>query len=248
MEAAKTIGGRIKFLRKRKGMTQGQFAAKMGITQGNLSLIENNLISASIDMLVRTSDFFDTSCEWLIRGDDYCRQRIVDQDFLSVMTTDGNISDNSDLSSQNFFKRNHLYRLPGFEETGLVLFRMNRENMTPTFNQGDVLVCMPIDNVEILKDATPVMLKLNDEMIIRRLYQNTNGDFLLKSDNERFKDIPVKKSHVNGAWKIQGVIRRINENLSTIDTSRIDGLEATLKLMQAQLNELTAGVDTEKIS
>jgi transcriptional regulator with XRE-family HTH domain len=37
-----TIGSRVRLLRKKQGLTQAALAQRVGITQGSLSLIENN--------------------------------------------------------------------------------------------------------------------------------------------------------------------------------------------------------------
>ena len=68
-------GKRIQQLRKTKGLTQEQFAAKLNISDRHLGKIERGEGTASIDLLVEvaislntTLDFFDSWRIWTLHG------------------------------------------------------------------------------------------------------------------------------------------------------------------------------------
>ena len=61
------VGLRIKTLR---GDTpQEELAAYLYIRQGQLSKIERGMAAPSIDVLIRLSDRFRKSVDWILRGD-----------------------------------------------------------------------------------------------------------------------------------------------------------------------------------
>jgi len=62
------IGERIRFLRKSMGLTQKEFAKKIGITQGYLTEVESGKKQPSEKVLKLISHTFGVSYEWLKYG------------------------------------------------------------------------------------------------------------------------------------------------------------------------------------
>lgn len=54
------LGIAIRSLRKNKGLNQGEFSTRLGISQGYLSQIENEEKTPSVEMLVKISDTLET--------------------------------------------------------------------------------------------------------------------------------------------------------------------------------------------
>ena len=65
----KTIGDRIKFHRKRLGMTQEQLAERMGVSAQAVSKWENNLSCPDISVLPELAEIFDISVDELLGKD-----------------------------------------------------------------------------------------------------------------------------------------------------------------------------------
>ena len=61
-------GKRIQQLRKTKGLTQEQFAAKLNISDRHLGKIERGEGTASIDLLVEVAISLNTTLDFLILG------------------------------------------------------------------------------------------------------------------------------------------------------------------------------------
>lgn len=57
---------RVKELRKELGLTQTQFAMKIGSTQRQVSFWESGQIEPNIFWLIKLADFFDVSVDYLI--------------------------------------------------------------------------------------------------------------------------------------------------------------------------------------
>ncbi|QUI24846.1 helix-turn-helix transcriptional regulator [Vallitalea pronyensis] len=58
----------MKELRKKLGLSQGELAQNIGITQSKISAIEKKKNYPSFETLVALKDFFGTSYSWLIEG------------------------------------------------------------------------------------------------------------------------------------------------------------------------------------
>ncbi len=63
------FGEIVKKLRKSYGLTQVELAKRLNVTKQAVSNWENNNILPSIDMLIRISDFFSVSCDFLLEMD-----------------------------------------------------------------------------------------------------------------------------------------------------------------------------------
>jgi len=72
------LGGKIKALRMRVGMTQKELAEAVGLTPSFISQLEKNLISPSLDSLLKLSEKLHISpIFFLMEGEDGTRQKMV---------------------------------------------------------------------------------------------------------------------------------------------------------------------------
>ena len=64
-----TLGSRISENRKRRNITQDQLAEKMGVSTQAVSKWENDITCPDISLLPALSDYFNTSIDELMRGE-----------------------------------------------------------------------------------------------------------------------------------------------------------------------------------
>ncbi len=64
------FGDMIRKLRTAHSLNQVQLAGKLGVSKQTVSNWENNNILPSIDMLVKTAEFFSVSTDYLLELDD----------------------------------------------------------------------------------------------------------------------------------------------------------------------------------
>lgn len=72
-----SIGGRIKFARKQKGLTQTDIQRLTGISSGNLSDIENDKSMPSASALISLSRELEVSIDWILTGKEFSKQKAV---------------------------------------------------------------------------------------------------------------------------------------------------------------------------
>lgn len=65
---SETIGERIKYLRKEKGLSQEELGNAIGLTQNNISKMENGDVSLTIDNLLLLSSFFNVTTDYICTG------------------------------------------------------------------------------------------------------------------------------------------------------------------------------------
>jgi transcriptional regulator with XRE-family HTH domain len=64
-----TVGGRIKYARTARGLTQDQLAAKVGVSKGAVSQWEGNIIRGlTAENLFKLSDAVEANARWILVG------------------------------------------------------------------------------------------------------------------------------------------------------------------------------------
>ena len=61
-----TLSERIKLLRSKIGLSQVEFSQRLGVTKQCVSNWENDNVMPSIEMLIKLSDFFKVSTDYLL--------------------------------------------------------------------------------------------------------------------------------------------------------------------------------------
>ncbi len=67
-EIHKNVGEKIRKIRKENNLTQTEFAKLFGITQDKLSKYETGLVGVPIEVLLKISEKFKISLNWLLKG------------------------------------------------------------------------------------------------------------------------------------------------------------------------------------
>lgn len=62
----RTIGEKLKDIRKHKGLTQAEFGNNIGFSKQAVSNIENNLSNPSIDFISKLIMYYDVNANWFI--------------------------------------------------------------------------------------------------------------------------------------------------------------------------------------
>lgn len=67
-QALSTPGGRIRFLRERKGMKQYELAARCDLSRASVSKIESDQKNPSMRSLLAIASALGASIDWIARG------------------------------------------------------------------------------------------------------------------------------------------------------------------------------------
>jgi transcriptional regulator with XRE-family HTH domain len=81
----KTIGERIKHIRKLENMNQTTLATLLGISQGTLSEIESGKSLPSLDVIIGMSDTFKLDLNWLI-NDSSDKSSVLKEDEYEIIS------------------------------------------------------------------------------------------------------------------------------------------------------------------
>lgn len=74
----KETGKRIQLLRKQKGLSQEELADKLNVSSNTVAKIECGLRRPSVDLVVDLVNFFDTTVDYIILGEEIKKERNYD--------------------------------------------------------------------------------------------------------------------------------------------------------------------------
>ena len=89
LEKKMDIGGRIKELRKKRGLNQQELGKVINVTAGTVSLIEIGKNNPTPEAIIKLCDFFEVSADYLLTGKEGTNDISEEErDILSVIRDD----------------------------------------------------------------------------------------------------------------------------------------------------------------
>ena len=73
----KETGKRIQLLRKQKGLSQEELADRLNVSSNTVAKIECGLRRPSVDFVVDLVNFFDTTVDYIILGEEIKNEKIM---------------------------------------------------------------------------------------------------------------------------------------------------------------------------
>ena len=152
-----TLGGRLRFARQARGLSQAELAVRVGCSQGAIGNIERNLRDGRGDTLIHTADVLGVSYQWLREGlgeMESPSHQLAEP--VAVYAETGLEPIRLPLLTSDEVLRRHVHKHPGVRATewvtlrrrdidpGAFAFKVVGESMAwqgvPTFPEGTLLV------------------------------------------------------------------------------------------------------------
>lgn len=220
------ISENIKFLRKKKGLTQQQFADTMEIKRSLVGAYEEERADPKYDLLKRFADFFELSIDELInekidaawkpkpKGDG-SNVRIlsitVDKDdnenieLVPVKASAGYLNGYSD---PEYVAALPKFSLPIFKQGTYRAFEINGDSMLP-LPSGSIIISEYVENWNDLKvGETAVVISSNEGVVYKRIGSKIKEDKGLKlvSDNQIYEPYYITANEIMEIWRAKGYI------------------------------------------
>jgi transcriptional regulator with XRE-family HTH domain len=225
------LSSNVKFLRKRRNMSQEEMAVALDSKRSVLNSYENNVASPPLEMAIRISDFFRISLDTLLRVDltrlqeskvaelergleDYIKGK-----YLRVITTTvtPDNRENIELVSEKaragytagYADSKFISELPQFSLPFLDhrkkyrSFQISGDSMLPIQDKTYV-TCEYVEDWFSLKDGLCyVILTKEDGIVFKRVYNDIakNKKLVLVSNNPLYKPYEVNIEDVIEIWK-----------------------------------------------
>lgn len=243
------LNTRLIKLRKSLNMKQGQFASHIGISQGALSLLENQKTKLSLESLENIIERTKVSPSWLLSGEGAMfksknsnnRKGItISKDHLipliSIEAQAGYLE--GKYNNQEYQDTIDFYKVPGFLNNEFRMFQIEGESMKHVLYPEDIVITEK-DNMNAPEDGQLYIVIAKDKIVAKRVfYEQKEGHLILSSENPDFSPYTMKKKEVTEIWVIRGKITRQLTGIESLYKDRITLLEESVENLKSQIERL----------
>ena len=216
-------GKNLKYLRKLRGWTQEEFAAKLQIKRSLLGAYEEERAEPRLEVLEIIGDIFKLTLDELLLTDlggtkgNYLATRRAQKlaagsseiCFVPVKAAAGYLAG---LSDPEYIDELNTFTLPMLAPGNYRAFEIVGDSMLPT-PSGSVIICEITGNIEDIKsNQTYILISRNEGIVYKRVMKNSKsrGKLTLVSDNPAYQPYSVNFGDILEIWKAQMVISKAN--------------------------------------
>ncbi|HEX4850054.1 MAG TPA: LexA family transcriptional regulator [Puia sp.] len=217
-------GQNLKYLRKLRGWTQEEFAAKLRIKRSLLGAYEEERAEPRIDVLETAGDIFKLTMDELLlknlneskSGGYLARRRAQklaaatnDIQLVPVKAAAGYLAGYAD---PEFLDELNTFTLPMLAPGNYRAFEIVGDSMLPT-PSGSVIVGEKVDDVdEVKSNQTYIVVSRNEGIVYKRVLKNNKlkNKLTLVSDNTVYQPYNVNMEDIIELWKAQMVMSKVN--------------------------------------
>ncbi len=218
-----TAGKNLKYLRKLRGWTQEEFAAKLKIKRSLLGAYEEERAEPRIEVLEIVGDLFKLTLDELLRKElsdtkgSYLAKRRAqklaaasnDIQLVPVKAAAGYLAGYAD---PEFLDELNTFTLPMLAPGTYRAFEIVGDSMLPT-PSGSVIVGEKVEGMEQVKsNQTYVVVSRNEGIVYKRVLKNNKSKTKLTmvSDNTSYQPYNMNSDDVIEVWKAQMIISKAN--------------------------------------
>lgn len=223
------ISENIKYLRKRLGDTQGEFAEKIDLKRSLVGAYEEGRADPRISNLIRMAEVFDVSVDLIINTD---ITKMTDEQLsfnknsrgseILAITVDETGNENIELVPQKaaagytngyadaeFIKELPKFHLPMLPSNATYrAFEIHGDSMLPLLS-GTIVVGEYIDNLQDIKSGkTYILVTRKEGVVYKRVfnYIPEKGKLFLVSDNKQYSPFEIAPEEVLEVWASKAYI------------------------------------------
>jgi transcriptional regulator with XRE-family HTH domain len=240
-------GQNLKYLRKLRGWTQEEFAAKLGIKRSLLGAYEEERAEPRIEVLEVVGDMFKLTLDELLRRElsesksTYLSRRRAqklvmpsnDIQLVPVKAAAGYLAGYAD---PEFLDELNTFTLPMLAPGTYRAFEIVGDSMLPT-TSGSVIVGEKVDDLEEVKsNQTYIVVSRNEGIVYKRVMKNNKAKtkLTLVSDNTAYQPYNVNTDEVIEVWKAQMILSKAN----TQQRWDVNQLASLVSNLQEQVSSL----------
>ena len=217
-------GLNLKYLRKLRGWTQEEFAAKLGIKRSLVGAYEEERAEPRTDVLEVVSSIFKVTLDELLlqdlsqsHGSGYLAKRrqlkMMSADrnlihFVPVKAAAGYLAGYAD---SEFIDELNTFTLPMVSGGMFRAFEIIGDSMLPT-PSGSVIVGEKVDQLENIRNNTACIVVTKSEGIVYKRVIKSNkvrSRITLVSDNPAYQPYQVNTSDILEMWQAQVAINKV---------------------------------------
>lgn len=235
-------GKNLKYLRKLRGWTQEEFAAKLKIKRSLLGAYEEERADPRIEVLETVSGIFKITLDELLlkdvasaKGNTYLEKRrqlkMADVNgliqFVPVKAAAGYLAGYAD---PDFIDELNTFTLPMLSGGNYRAFEIIGDSMLPT-QSGSVIVGEKVEGLDGIKSSNAyIVVSRNEGIVYKRVLKNNRSKnrVTLVSDNPLYEPYQVAAEEIVELWQAHMIISKANVQ-QRWDVNQLAGLVNNLQ-------------------
>jgi phage repressor protein C with HTH and peptisase S24 domain len=203
MRENKITADALRFWIKKRGLTQAALAEKAGLAQNYISQIHTGARPGSVDVLQKIAAALNLSLPEFFACRDESRPDLVFIERLKARPRAGTGGLETDPDTEGYysFHSDFIARKRG-DENSMKLFEVAGDSMNPTLADGD-LILVNLREKDV-RSGCVYLLRMEDELMVKRLENRPGGVLLIRSDNPDYEDLPVRKNSGDADVEVLG--------------------------------------------
>lgn len=217
-------GKNLKYLRKLRGWTQEEFAAKLKIKRSLLGAYEEERAEPRIEVLEIISGIFKVTLDDLLlqdigsaKGSTYLEKRrqlkimqaTNEIQFVPVKAAAGYLAGYAD---PDFIDELNTFTLPMLSSGAYRAFEIIGDSMLPT-PSGSVIVGERVEDVDTVKNNnTYIVISRTDGIVYKRVLRSnrSKNKVTLVSDNPLYEPYQINTDEILELWQAQMILSKAN--------------------------------------
>ena len=184
----------IKKLRKTLGLSVTELAAKLNMSQGNLTKIENGQVDLKIEVAEKIAAVLETSVQNLLTNDISSAKGVVELPVLNPETLA--LPLHSSLPLPAHFIQNNIQKP--------ALFVAEDDTMSPLAAKGALILIEQGDNLSFAEDGL-YLIRLEKKMLFRRLQQKLDGNINILCEHPAYPPQPTPPNTITIVGRVRGI-------------------------------------------
>ncbi len=246
------IANNLKYLRKKKGLTQQQFADALSIKRASVGAYEEGRAEPKYELLNQIAEFYQFSMDELVNQviDDHWKPapRASNVRVLSI-TVDKDDEENIELvpvkasagylngyGDPEYLAELPKFNLPMFTQGTFRAFEISGDSMLP-MPSGSVVISEYVENwADIKVGQTYIVISKNEGVVYKRVGQKFNDGkgIYLVSDNKIYDPYWIASEDILEIWKAKAFVSMELPEPQSEPT--IESLSAMITQMQKTIN------------
>ncbi|MCL1939736.1 MAG: helix-turn-helix domain-containing protein [Desulfovibrionaceae bacterium] len=192
-DGRKTTAEALDYWIKKRGMTQAQLAEKTDLAQNYISQIKTGSRYGSIEALQKIADALDLSLpEFFARKDASLPELVYVQKVKARPSAgSGSLETDSEHAGYYSFHSSFIARKRGTPDS-MKIFEVSGDSMSPTLGDSD-LIMINMKEADV-RTGHIYLLRIEDELLVKRLETRPGGIILIRSDNPDYETITVSRN------------------------------------------------------
>ena len=214
----------IKYLRKSKKWTQQQLADKLQIKRALVGSYEEGRATPKITVIQQLSNLSELSVDDLL-GTDLEKHPVAakasnlqvlpvvvntnNEELIPIVPVKASAGYLNGLADPEYIESLPRFSMPIPElskERTYRVFQIKGDSMLPVA-PGSYIFCEFVAERDAIKDGqTYILITSEDGLVYKRVFQNEQNQFLLKSDNPEYEPYSIETTNILEIWKAKGIL------------------------------------------